>query len=82
MFKEDVEILKIVIKDEHHYRQMVQTRITYQSSLILALIALSGALIIRLDGVIGSIILLLVGILIYKLSNRSCLAWRIGKQLI
>src|SRR3989304_9865860 len=39
-----IEILKIIIDDERHYRNMFQSRISYHTSIILALIGLIGAL--------------------------------------
>ncbi len=67
----EIEILKIAINDEHHYRTMVQSRISYHSSIILALIALSGALALRSESLLNFIVIATLGLLISYISCQA-----------
>ena len=67
----EIEILKIVIDDERHYRTMVQSRISYQTSIILALIAITGALAVRADSLVNFILIAPFGLLISYISNQA-----------
>lgn len=44
-----LEVLKILIEDERHYRAMVQTRLSFHTGMVLALIGLVGALFLRAE---------------------------------
>lgn len=67
----EVEMLKIVIEDERHYRSMVQSRISYHTSIILALIALTGVLAVRSDSLVNFILISPFGLLISYISKQA-----------
>lgn len=70
-FSKDLEILKIVIDDERHYRTMVQSRISYHTSIVLALIAVTGALAIRAQSFEGFLLIAFFGLLIRYVASQT-----------
>ncbi len=66
-----IEILKLIINDEHQYRSMVQSRISFHTSIILALIALIGAFSLRADNGMHYIIVAFAGLLVVLISNQA-----------
>lgn len=67
----ELDILKILIDDEHHYRTMVQSRISYHTSIILALIAAAGALTLRAESLLSFFAIGLLGWLINYISHQA-----------
>ena len=67
----ELELLKICIDDEHHYRTMVQSRVSYYTSIILALIALAGALTVRADNSLDFFVVALLGALISYVAKQA-----------
>ena len=66
-----LELLKICIDDEHHYRTMVQSRVSYYTSIVLALIALTSALTVRADDALDFIVIALLGALISYVAKQA-----------
>lgn len=66
-----IEILKIIIDDERHYRNMFQSRISYHTSIILALIGLIGALATIDNTPINYLILSVLGILVFAIAQHT-----------
>jgi len=70
-YRKEIEILKLTINDEHSYRTMVQSRISYHTSIILALIALSGAFALRSQSLLSFVVIAALGLLISYISRRA-----------
>lgn len=66
-----IEILKIIIDDERHYRNMFQSRISYHTSIILALIGLIGALATIDNTPINYLILSFLGFLVSAIAKHT-----------
>lgn len=60
-----------MIGDERHYRSMVQSRISYYTSIILALIALTGALAARAESFVNFLLLSPFGLLVAYVANQA-----------
>lgn len=67
----ELDLLKVCIDDEHHYRTMVQSRVSYHSSIVLALIALSSALAVRAVNTFDYFIVALIGLLVCFASRQA-----------
>ncbi len=61
---EQLEIYKLVIADEHHYRTMLQSRINFNSGIVIALIGLIGAGAFEATGFTHYVVLIFLSCLI------------------